>query len=181
MLSDNNKPSDFLHSVIDGEGSSEPDEAGRSLAASYPTLAHLEPLILQKQSEGKIASLILENDAQPTGRISLGDYTMNATRAIRTPSPEAARERAAAIFLQMGPDEYLVAGSGNMNISFSSNSPGLPIVGIASIDEETFTDGQWNSGRRLNGDENAQGQLLRLNGGPRNQSVVYHVRLYRYR
>jgi beta-galactosidase GanA len=164
---------------IDGEG--EPDESSRGLAASYATLTHLAPLILEKQSEGKIACLILENEAQPTGRISLGDYTMNATRAIRTPSPEAARERAAAIILQMGPDEYLIAGSGSMNISFSSNSPGLPIVGVGSIDEETLIDGQWTSARRLNGDENAQGQLLRLNGGARNQSVIYHVHLYRYR
>jgi len=79
-----------------------------------------------------------------------------------------------------GPDEYIVAGSGNLQITFAANSPGLPSVGIASIDEEVLAEGQWIKSRRLNGDENAQGQLLRLQGSD-SQPKIYHVVLYRYR
>jgi len=84
------------------------------------------------------------------------------------------------MFLETGPDEYIVAGSGNLQIAFAVNSPGLPYAGIASIDEEVMTDGKWTKGRRLNGDEDAQGQLLRLQGSD-SQPKIYHVVLYRYR
>jgi hypothetical protein len=57
----------------------------------------------------------------------------------------------------------------------------LPIVGIQSIDEEFFDGGQWILGRRLNGDENSQGQVLKLNADDSAQGRVYRLRLYRYR
>ena len=57
----------------------------------------------------------------------------------------------------MGPDECLAAGSGPVEVTFSPNTPGAPIAGILSIDEGTYVDGRWVPGRRLNGDENGQG------------------------
>jgi hypothetical protein len=89
--------------------------------------------------------------------------------------------RASAPFLQTGPNEYIVAGSGSALVTLAANTPGLPIVGIESIDEESFDGGQWVVGRRLNGDENSQGQLLRLNTDDSAQGKIYRVRLYRYR
>jgi hypothetical protein len=62
----------------------------------------------------------------------------------------------------------------------TANVPGPPITGIESIDEETLIDGEWIPQRRLNGDENAQGQLLKVNGASTSQTI-YKVRLYRYR
>ena len=50
-------------------------------------------------------------------------------------------------------------------------------VGIASIDEGTFTDGNWVPGRRLNGDEDDQGQYWRFDG----RSIhTEKLKLYRY-
>jgi hypothetical protein len=72
-------------------------------------------------------------------------------------------------------------GCGDAQITFSTDTPGLPIVGIESIDEELFVNGAWVVRRRLNGDENSQGQALRLHATDLTQSRIYKVRLYRYR
>jgi hypothetical protein len=73
-----------------------------------------------------------------------------------------------------------VAGSGGVQLSFSPDSDGPPTAGIASIDEEVLGDGKWVWQRRLNGDENAQGQLLKINTDGRGKPIVYRLRLYRY-
>ena len=85
------------------------------------------------------------------------------------------------MFLQTGPNEFLVIGSGDAQITFSTDKPGPPIVGIESIDEEFFENGAWVPRRRLNGDENSQGQALRLYATDLAQGKIYKVRLYRYR
>ena len=172
----------FSPFAIDSQESGTAPEkvANLPLTASYATLTHLTPLILEKQVTGEIAAMVLEGESQRAGRVSLGDYTLSLLRA-RSGGEKAQAERVSALFLQTGPDEYLVAGSGELIVSFTVNSPGLPIAGIASIDEETFTDGQWVAGRRLNGDENSQGQALKLNTSDPGRSTIYRVKLYRYR
>jgi hypothetical protein len=84
------------------------------------------------------------------------------------------------MFLQMGPNEFIVVGSGDAQITFTSDKPGPPMVGIESIDEQFLNNGQWVMGRRLNGDEDSQGQSLRLNATDLSQGKMYRVRLYRY-
>jgi hypothetical protein len=85
------------------------------------------------------------------------------------------------MFIQVSPNEFLVTGSGDAQIAFSTGKPGLPIVGIERIDEEFFQNGAWTTGRRLNGDEDSQGQALRLYATDLAQGRIYRVRLYRYR
>lgn len=53
-------------------------------------------------------------------------------------------------------------------------------MGIASIDEGTIKNGKFVLGRRLNGDEDAQGQALTLHATDAAQGTAYRVRLYRY-
>ena len=85
------------------------------------------------------------------------------------------------MFLQTGPSEFWVIGSGDAQITFSTDKPGLPIVGIESIDEEFFENGAWVARRRLNGDESSQGNGLRLYATDLAEGRIYRVRLYRYR
>jgi hypothetical protein len=85
------------------------------------------------------------------------------------------------MFISVGQDEYIVAGSGPVSVAFSPNTPGAPIAGIVSIDEGTFVNGRWIPGRRLNGDENGQGRSLQLGGGRNNNGLIQRVKLYRYR
>ena len=90
----------------------------------------------------------------------------------------------------MGPDEYVVAGN-DIQISFTPNTPGPAIAGLASVEEGNYKDGQWIPGRRLNGDaimldydlsamalQNKTGSGLKFRGdGP----GIQRVKLYRYR
>jgi hypothetical protein len=135
-------------------------------------------MILEKQETGGLNAALMEGEAQRSARLSLGDFTASITRA---GSASGAGARLAAMFLQTGPNEFLVAGSGDAQIAFSTDKPGPPIVGIESIDEEFFLNGGWAPGRRLNGDEDSQGQALRLYATDLAQGRIYRVRLYRYR
>jgi beta-galactosidase GanA len=146
-----------------------------AIAAIYAELSRLSPLILEKQSSGGITAGLMEGDAQRAARVPLGDFTANITRA-----GGGAGTRVAAMFLQTGPNEFLVVGVGDAQITFSSDRPGPPIVGIVSIDEEYYENGAWVPRRRLNGDETSHGQALRLYASDPSQGRIYQVRLYRY-
>lgn len=167
-----NAPVDLAGITIPGE---HPDR--NAMASVYSELSKLASMILEKQSTGGISAVLMEGEAQRSARLPLGDYTANMTRTGSATSPAA---RLAAMFLQMGPNEFIVVGSGDAQITFTSDKPGPPIVGIESIDEQFFVNGQWVIGRRLNGDENSQGQSLRLNATDLTKGKMYRVRLYRY-
>ena len=156
--------------------SDRPDNS--AIAAVYAELSRLSPLILEKQQSGGIYAALIEGDAQRSARVSIGDYTANILRGGGASGPNA---RMAAMFLQTGPNEFLVTGSGDLQITFSPNKPGPPIVGIESIDEEFYENQSWVARRRLNGDENSQGQALRINATDLALGRIYRVRLYRYR
>ena len=173
---------------IDDEGNIPLDLAGitnpsvrpdnNAIGAVYNVLSRLTPMILEKQETGELTAASLEGEAQRSARLSIGDYTATITR------PEGASgagPRVGMMFIQTGPNEFLVVGSGDARITFSTDKPGLPIVGIVSTDEEYFENGTWVPRRRLNGDENSQGQALRLYSGDLAQGRIYKVRLYRYR
>lgn len=150
-----------------------------AIGTTYGALGRLAPLILQKQAEGRIAALVMESDQQRGGgRLRIGDYMANMTRA----GSSAPASRLSALLVQIGPNELLAAGSGDGQITFTSDKPGPPMVGIQSIDEQLVQDdGSLVPGRRLNGDESSQGQSLRLNVQDLAQGKLYRVRLYRYR
>ncbi len=56
------------------------------------------------------------------------------------------------MLINTGPDQYIIAGS-DAQITFTPNTPGPAIVGLAKVREELFKDGRWMPGRWLNGDE----------------------------
>lgn len=128
------------------------------------------------QGTSSLNAALMEGSAQRATRLTLGDYTANIMRAGRDSGT-----RVAAIFLQAGPNEFLVAGNGDAQITFSTDKPGLPIIGIESIDEEFFQNGAWTAGRRMNGDEDSQGQALHLSATDLAKGKIYRVRLYRYK
>ena len=142
----------------------------------YTVLSELAPMILEKQAAGGVAAALIEGEAQRSARLSIGDYTATMTRAGGTSAT-----RLAAMFVQTGPNEFIVTGSGDAQIAFSTDKPGPSIVGIESVDEEFFQNGAWSPRRRLNGDENSQGQALKLHATDLALGRTYRVRLYRYR
>jgi hypothetical protein len=170
---ENNVPLDLVGITNPAE---HPDNS--TIANLYTELSRLAPIILEKQKTGGITAALIEGEAQRSARQSIGDYTASLTRAGGT---RGAGVRVGAMFIQTGTNEFLVVGSGDGQITFSTDKPGPPIVGIESIDEEFFEHGAWVPGRRLNGDESSQGQALKLHAIDLAQGRIYRVRLYRYR
>jgi beta-galactosidase GanA len=164
---------------LDLAGITNPSERPDNSAVKnvYIALSRLAPLILEKQETGGITAALMEGEAQRSARLYAGDYIANINRAGRP----SGGERLAAMFIQTGPNEFLVVGSGDAQVTFSSDKPGPPIVGIESIDEEFYQNGAWVPRRRMNGDENSQGQALRLYASDLALGRIYRVRLYRYR
>jgi hypothetical protein len=169
-----------------GEGDREGNGKGdggldTAIGNLYGEIAPLAPLILRKQAEGGVKALVMEGEAQRAGRVRIGDYIANMTRAPSAGGSIDPASRVGALFLQTGPDEYLVVGSGDAVLTFTTDRPGPPVVGIESIDEMRLRPGGMTPGRRLNGDENGQGQVLRLQASDAERGIAYRVRLYRYR
>ena len=159
---------------IDRMAGNDPD-----LAGIYDLLSQLAPLIVQHQGNGTMSAVMLgPND--PPQKVQVGNYTLVATlqglelrlgrHRRRKPTPPAA-----AIFIAAGPDEYFAAGSG-VSVTISPNTPGPPLAGLATVEDGKFVNGRWVPGRRLAGDDDAQGQSLSL----RNMGIQRFT-VYRYR
>jgi hypothetical protein len=54
-----------------------------------------------------------------------------------------------------------VAGNG-VTVTFTPNTPGPPLAGLATVEEGTFVDGRWVPGRRLAGDDTIEGEYVQL-------------------
>jgi hypothetical protein len=158
------------------DGSRTPDT---DLIAGYDLFAQLAPLILAHQGTATISAVLL-NQNNPSQKIQVGNYAVEAA-ALRprampgAPPPQATLPSASAIFIAVGPDEYYVASSGGMTVSFSPNTPGPSLAGLGTVEEGSFVDGRWVPGRQLAGDETGQGAYLSL----RNLGIQ-RVTLYRY-
>ena len=173
------------------------EPADLPLARSYAILTQLAPVILENQGKGKMAGVVVGAGEAPQ-KIALGNYSLEVSYPGRGRAPAAAAatpppvfagvsleatepaERSGALFISLGPDEYLVAGSGPVQVRFSPNTPGDPIAGILSIEEGAYADGRWVPGRRLNGDENGGGTNLRLGGDSSRNGLIQRIKLYRY-
>ena len=162
----------------------------KDLAGSYDLITQLAPLIAEHQGKGTMSAVLLgPND--PPQKIPVGNYTLEvAFLSPRRPAngepPQGTQPSASAIFIATGPDEYIAAGSG-VTVSFSPNTPGPPLAGLASVEEGVFVNGRWVPGRGLAGDESDEGQylILRRPSGccapPGSTKSIQRVTLYRYR
>ncbi|MGD1072207.1 MAG: DUF5597 domain-containing protein [Bryobacteraceae bacterium] len=159
------------------------------LARSYAIAEELAPVILANQGKGKMAGVVVGPD-DPPQKVTLGDYVLEVSyaRSRRPPTTPVAATPAppppspvGAMFISTGPDEYIVAGNGPVTVNFAPNTPGPPTAGIVSIEEVSFADGRWVTGRRLNGDETGQGKFLRIGGFGIPNGSIQRVKLYRYR
>jgi hypothetical protein len=163
------------------------DDPSASIPKAYAMLSAMAPVILEHQASGTIAGVWLAKD-RPSQDVTLGGYTLHfALRATRhsTVLPDVAY----ALAIQTAPDEFIVAGV-DVQVTFTPNTPGPPVVGLAKVEDGAFVDGQWKPDRWLNGDEtqlrydlsaaaaeNLSGEGLILPaGGP----TIRRVQLYRY-
>jgi beta-galactosidase GanA len=149
------------------------------LGEAYEILQGLAPLILEHQGQGTMAGVrpVVAFDgtvAESAQDVRLGDFTLHVSfLGPWTPREQQTIAAHGGLIIQLGPEEYLVAGQG-LTVTFSA---GEGIVGIDSIWEGTYEGGDWDPGRLLNGDQSHQGRHLRL---PPGEFGAQRVRLYRY-
>jgi hypothetical protein len=162
------------------------DPVNDPICKTYEVLSQLAPAILEGQAEGAIAGVML-NKENPAQQISLGDYTLNVELR-RQRRSAAVPDLGYGLIISTGPDEYIVAGN-DIQITFSPNTPGSQMVGLAAVYEGKYVKGRWVPGRKLNGDaimlnyhldqmaaENQTGSVLRIQDGP----AIRRVELYRF-
>ena len=166
------------------------------LAATYQMLSQLSPMILAHQgSDTMTAVRMIEGD--PPKQVKLGNYTLTFTYTgrIRGLPPQAKggvvspppRQpigtqpaeplpplEAAAVVIASGPDEFYFGGGG-MRVDFTANTPGPANVGLGVVQQGTFVDGKWDLSRWIEGDDDAQGEILVLHPG-----TILRVMLYRF-
>ena len=155
-----------------------------ALSKAYAVLDQLSPQILKAQGLGRMAGFkprVLEDgtviDMPVTQR--LGDWRFNVS-FVDVQSPKAGQDTAAhgGLIIQVGPDDYIVAGQG-LVITVAPVGPGGPLAGFDSVWEGVYdAEGRWVPGRLLNGDQIHQGRRLRL---PPGEFQIQRVKLYRYR
>jgi hypothetical protein len=174
------------------ERSSSPDTA---LIGSYDLIEQLAPLISQHQGDGSMSGVLLGPD-DPPQKVPVGNYTLTVSFAkprvapLTQATPIPPNTFAAGIFIATGPDEYFVTGLG-INITFAPNTPGLPLAGLATVEEGSFVDGRWVPGRMLAGDSTDEGQSIGIAWPPgswvpeyrqrASPDAIQRVTLYRYR
>jgi hypothetical protein len=158
------------------------------IAKAYKLLSGFTSIILDAQSKGKITSVLLKQDKNPSEELVLGDYKVlfELNRNLRNSNIPS---NGFGMIINSGPDEFIVYGN-NIQVSFSPTTPGPAVAAIAQLDEGIFDNGNWIPGRRLNGDdimidydlakrakENKTGTGLKFQGESRN---FQRVKLYRY-
>ena len=152
------------------------------LAGLYAMLRALAPSILERQGRGTMTGVrppvAFDGTVDETPHAAtLGNWRL--TFAFVDPWTPRERQQIVThggLVIQLGPDEFLIAGQG-VTVTFAPAS-GDGRAGIESIWEGRYVAGRWVPGRLLNGDESHQGRHLRL---PPGGFAIQRVRLYAYR
>lgn len=155
---------------------------GQHLGEAYAMLGSMAPLILSAQQHGTIRGFrppVSFDGAvdEALATAELGRYRLTVSFVDPwTPRDKQNIATHGGLAIQLGPDEFLFAGSG-ITVTFAP-AEDAGHAGIESAREGRFESGQWRPGRLLNGDETHQGRHIRL---PPGSFSIQRVRLYRYR
>jgi hypothetical protein len=165
----------------------EQDDPSGPLAKAYDFVSQMAPMILDHQASGTIAGVWLSAD-RPTQDIALGGYTLHFALRV-TRKSTVLPDRGYGLAILSAPDEFVIAGT-DIQVTFTPNTPGPPVVGLSKVEEGTFRQGQWVAGRWLNGDDtqllydltalaaqNMSGEGVSF---PAGDPTIRRVQLYRY-
>jgi hypothetical protein len=145
------------------------------LSQSYKMISQLMPLIGEHQGINSMDAVLLTKD-NPAESIEFDEQIFHADLRFDPNNLHSrSAEIGAAIFIMTAPDEFYIGGTG-MSITFSQKNREFK-TGLATVEDGTFVDGKWIPGRRLAGDDTAQGNNLRLGAGYN----ILRVTLYSYK
>jgi hypothetical protein len=144
----------------------------------YALLADLAPLILAHQGDGTMVAIRPSlpgawDDRPVPQNLVVGDFVFHVTLK---PSPDNKAVVPSGLIIQLGPEEFLVAGTG-LDITFSPRGDKGAVAGIDTLAEGWFSGGVWKTTRLLNGDESNQGREIML---PIDGFGMQRITLYRY-
>lgn len=164
------------------------DPENDPIPKAYKLLSGMAPVILEAQSKGNITAVLLKKDGHPAEQVDMAGYVLSV-ELLTGWGTRSVPDKGYGLIIHSAKDEFIIAGKG-IQVSFSPNSSGPAIAGLARVDEGTFRDGQWIPRRRLNGDaimldydlanqanNNKTGTGLKFTGDDR---IIQRVKLYRY-
>jgi hypothetical protein len=144
-----------------------------ALRLSYHAIASVAPMLLDAQSKGEVHGFVLDK-SRPEALFVMQGYEVdvNLDEIFGNHATEGY-----GMILSSGPDAFLGIGKG-FRVKFTPRGAAAKRVGIGTIEEGRFENGSWIAGRRLNGDENDQGEYWRFD--PR-ELRTEKVTLYRFK
>lgn len=147
------------------------------LISAYSVLYQLEDLLPQAQHDGRTRAIVLHiNSPRASQTVSLDGYLFRATLARSWPSDVIEQDNGAMLVLEQSPGDFLIGGS-SMKITVTRDlDESRGSAGIASVEEGTLVNEQWETTARLNGDENNQGRTIFL---PAHGFKLLRVKLYK--
>ncbi|HJZ81674.1 MAG TPA: DUF5597 domain-containing protein [Pyrinomonadaceae bacterium] len=156
------------------------EPVSKLLTGSYDLLKQLTPLILEHQGKREMLGFLPEGPEQRQPlKAKLGGYVMNVayTPSAAGPGSPTSEVVSGGLVIWVGPDEFVFAGTG-LTITFETETLRDETVGLLSVQEGRYVNGEWAPGRWLNGDQTNQGRQVRLSPG---RFEIQRVKLYRYR
>ena len=125
---------------------------GAAFQDTYNVLRPLLPLISRYRYTGKLHPILqgLGNGEDWKESIRVGNGL--AANIDFTAAFDPAKGRACGMIIELGPDDFVVMGTG-FDVTFRETEGPLRDAQLISIEEGTFQGEQWMPSRRLNGDE----------------------------
>lgn len=155
-----------------GEQAEKEKNGEDALRASYNAIASVAPMLLEAQSKGDVHGFVLDHERRSLVFVMQGyDVEVSLDEIFGNHA-----ENGFGMILTAGPNAFLGVGKG-FRVHFTPRDPNAQRVGIGTIDEGRYDKGSWVPGRRLNGDENDQGEYWRFD--PRDVKTE-KVTLYRF-
>jgi beta-galactosidase GanA len=160
-----------------GEAAEKEKNGEDALRASYNAIDAIAPMLLDAQSKDTVHGFVLDK-SRPAALFVMQGYEVEVSLDEIFGNHT---EDGYGLILSTGPDAFLGVGKG-FRVKFRPRDPGTSTsgvkrVGIGTIDEGRYENGKWIAGRRLNGDENDQGEYWRFD--PRTLHTE-KVTLYRF-
>jgi beta-galactosidase GanA len=140
-----------------GEMAQQEKNGEDALRTSYNAIASVAPMLLDAQSKGEVHGFVLDK-SRPEALFVMQGYEVQVSLDEIFGNHA---EDGYGMILATGPDAFLGIGKG-FRVKFTPRDPSTKRVGIGTIDEGRFENGTWIAGRRLNGDENDQGEYWRF-------------------
>jgi beta-galactosidase GanA len=141
-----------------------PDAKKENLGKIYDLIRQLTPVIEANKGQGKMESVLLDKE-NASQIIKLGNYEFTFKHDYTLNWSEGAKENiwpmSSAIIIEIGTDEFYIAGSGIV-VTFKPLKDVALNAGILKTDQGKFENGVWRTIRHFNGDQTHQGRHLRI-------------------